>query len=266
MSDRERIFQRLAGSKKYRHLCPETLFRLADWALHRYGPAGAEKAAKNKLHQVYGAFMPGTDTGLIEAFLSGFAPVGEGETLKAGIRSILAGHASTRERLPIIDTLYTDLFNLIGKPRVLIDLACGLNPFTLPWMDLEADAQYYAFDMDCRLMALLRSFFSYLQKPYQAVCADLLTALPPVAADVALLLKALPSLEQQEKGAGERIISGIKARHIVVSFPVRTLSGKARGMEKHYHRVISDLAQRLGYGCACLSYPDEVFYILSPGE
>lgn len=263
MTDRERIFQRLAESKKYRHLCPDTLFRLADWALHRYSPAEAEKAAKNKLHQVYGAFMPGTDLKLIETFLSRSAPVGEGKALEDEIRPILAGHASTRERLPIVASFYADLFSLTGKPQVVIDLACGLNPFTLPWMGLEPDAQYYAFDMDCRLMALIRSFFSYLQKPYQAVCTDLLTAIPPVAADVALLLKALPSLEQQEKGAAERIISGIKARYIVVSFPVRTLSGKARGMEKHYRRVISDLAQRLGFGCACLSYPDEVFYILS---
>ena len=49
--------------------------------------------------------------------------------------------------------------------------------------------------------------------------------------DLALLLKLIPTLEQLEPGCGARVVRGVPARVVVVSFPRRTLGGRDVGMD-----------------------------------
>jgi 16S rRNA (guanine(1405)-N(7))-methyltransferase len=77
------------------------------------------------------------------------------------------------------------------------------------------------------------------------------------------LLKALPCFEQQEKGVSEKIISALKTKHIVISFPSLTLTGKAKGMGNYYHSFALDLINRLNLAYFKLEYPNEIFYVLN---
>ncbi|MDQ1351951.1 MAG: rRNA ((1405)-N(7))-methyltransferase, partial [Acidobacteriota bacterium] len=156
---------------------------------------------------------------------------------------------------------YRDLFARIGKPRKILDLACGLNPFSVPWMGLEAGVEYIAFDIDTRLMSAINEFFKYLEKSYVGHCADILVSLPREEVDVVFLLKTLPCLEQQEKGISEKLIKALKAKYIVISFPSRSLTGKAKGMAGHYGRFISGILEKMGLGYFKMEYANEVFYI-----
>ena len=45
-------------------------------------------------------------------------------------------HSSTRERLPILEQFYARALADIPPARVVLDLACGLNPLALAWMPL----------------------------------------------------------------------------------------------------------------------------------
>ncbi|MBK8049263.1 MAG: hypothetical protein IPK16_20395 [Anaerolineales bacterium] len=63
---------------------------------------------------------------------------------------------------------------------------------------------------------------------------NLLEGAPPIEADVALLLKTIPCLEQADKQAGRRLVDAVAAPVLVISYPVRSLGGNARGMVKHY--------------------------------
>jgi 16S rRNA (guanine(1405)-N(7))-methyltransferase len=257
------VYQRLKESKKYKYLCDDTLYRISDWALRRFEGKQAVKAAKKKLHQVYGAYFEAFQPGKFQKQLNKMSSEPDKESLEAIALEIMESHTSTCERIPFMEQFYTDLFKRIEKPKKILDLACGLHPFTVLWMDLEPDVQYYAYDIDTRLIVLINTFFSYLNQSYKAQCSDILVSIPGIEADMVFLFKTLPCLEQQEKGVSEKIITSLKAKYIVISFPSKSLTGKAKGMENYYHTFAMELINRLNLEYFKLEYPNEVFYVLN---
>lgn len=259
----QEVYDALLASKKYRHASEEVLMRTAEWAASRHGsPKAATKAAKRQLHQVYGAFFEKVDFALIESLLAPLTPETPAEELKQICTRILDSHVSTAERLPVLSEFYSTLFERTGKPRSVLDLACGLNPFALPWMGLKADASYRAYDMDRRLVRLLNRFFQGCGRPGSAFCGDLLSAPLPGGADLVLLMKALPTLERQGEDAGLELLGRLQARVVVVSFPVRTLGGKNVGMERHYGAFMQSLLRDLPAKVETLRIGGESLHIL----
>jgi 16S rRNA (guanine(1405)-N(7))-methyltransferase len=263
MSEIDIVYQELKKSKKYKYLCDETLYRISDWALKRFDGRKAVKAAKKKLHQVYGAYFETFQPGKIQKLLDQIPGHLDEKNLKTIALEIMESHTSTSERILFMEQFYPDLFKRIGKPKKILDLACGLHPFAVLWMDLEQDAEYYAFDIDTRLIDQISSFFNNLSHRYKSHCSDILVSIPEIEADVVFLLKTLPCLERQEKGVSEKIITSLKAKHIVISFPSKSLTGKAKGMENYYHTFALELINRLNLEYFKLEYPNEVFYLLN---
>lgn len=252
------VIDQLRKSRKYRDLCDETLERIAAWALAREPSVKtAVKAAKRKLHQVYGAFAGQIDADRIRVLIHQL----DLENLQTGCKEILACHVSTAERLPILEVIFDALWKVIGRPKSVMDLACGLNPFALPYMGL-ADVAYYACDIDRSLVECLGRFFETAGVNGTAECRDLLVSVPDFEADVAFLLKTLPCLEQQEKDAGLRVLQAIRAPIIVVSFPTRSLGGHDRGMIAHYETLVKHLAKHGLWNIQPLVFSEETFYIL----
>jgi 16S rRNA (guanine(1405)-N(7))-methyltransferase len=263
MSERDTVYQKLKESKKYKYLCNDTLYRISDWALKRFDGKKAIKAAKKKLHQVYGAYVETFQPGKIQKLLDQIPGHPDEKSIKTIALEIMESHTSTSERILFMEQFYTDLFKHIEKPKKILDLACGLHPFAVLWMELEPAVEYYAYDIDTRLIALVNTFFGYLHRSYKAQASDIIVSIPGIEADVVFLLKTLPCLEQQAKGISEKIITSLKAKHIVISFPSKSLTGKARGMENYYHTVAIKLINRLNLEYFKLDYPDEVFYVLN---
>jgi len=252
------VVAQLRSARKYRHLCDDTLNRMADWALVRHPSAkAAVKAAKRKLHQVYGVYADTVDADAITGAIRRM-----GDDPRPECAEILRHHVSTAERLHILDDVYAALWERTGKPRSVMDLACGLHPFSLPWMGLN-EVRYIACDIDLRVVNCIAAFFGVLGIDGTADCRDLLVNTPQEEADVALILKTLPCLEQQEKDAAYRLLADIRAEKVVVSFPARSIGGRDRGMERHYEDVIQRLVARLTWKIDLLSFPSEVFYVLS---
>ncbi|MFY9826308.1 MAG: hypothetical protein WAM82_33400 [Thermoanaerobaculia bacterium] len=247
----ERLAGLLATAPKYRNVSPETLSRVAQWAAVRYrSDKEVLKAAKRKLHQVYAAYLSPKAAARLTQLDAG----SRGDCLEA-----MSLHASTVERLPILDELYGRIFAVTGVPSRVLDLACGLHPFGLPWMGLPAGASYHAMDIDCELMARLGLFSHRLV----AECRDLLVRPPEEPADLAFLLKAVPCLEQQERGASLRLLRALNVRHAVVSFPAHSLGGRSKGMEEHYAAMAENLIATLGADAEVLRYPSETFYVIA---
>jgi 16S rRNA (guanine(1405)-N(7))-methyltransferase len=263
MSEIDAVFQKLKESKKYKYLCDDTLYRISDWALQRFEGKQAVKAAKKKLHQVYGAYFDAFQPGKIQKLLNKITSKPDKENLETMTLKIMESHTSTTERILFMEQFYNDLFERIEKPKKILDLACGLHPFAVLWMDLDQDVEYYAYDIDTRLIALINTFFGYLHGNYKAECSDILVSIPEKEADVVFLLKTLPCFEQQEKGISEKIITSLKAKHIVISFPSKSLTGKAKGMENYYHSFALELINRLNLEYFKLEYPNEIFYVLN---
>jgi len=78
---------------------------------------------------------------------------------------------------------------------------------------------------------------------------------------VVLLLKALPCLEQQEKGVSENILRALNAKYIVISFPSKSLTGREKGMATYYDQFILEILGRLSLDYFRLEYSNEVFYV-----
>ena len=198
----------------------------------------------------------------IQKLIDGLPNGRDTDTLKTTAIKILGYHTSTSERIPFMKQVYADLFSRIGKPKRVVDFACGLNPFSVQWMGLEPEAEYTAFDIDTRLISVVNTFFIYLNRHYRAACADILVSIPGTEADVVFLLKTLPCFEQQEKGVSEKIIKTLKAKYIVISFPSKSLAGMEKGMGDYYNKFILEILRKLSMDYFKLDYSNEIFYVV----
>ena len=263
MVDVEEIMMVVSTSKKYRAICPDTVRRLAsrEASVHSSTRA-AIKATKRRLHQVYGAFEHRLDYGAAYSQLDVAYGTGSRDKVRDVCRRILDAHSSTRERLPILDTFYATILEVTGQPDAVLDLGCGLNPLTLPWMGLASGARYTAVDIDADRVRFLNRYLELAGFEPQARCQDLLTHPPEDDADLALLLKMAPSLERQEPGATARLLDRLNATSIVVSFATKSLGGRDKGMPAHYERHFLELARNRNWRVQRLRFETELAFVV----
>ena len=230
----EAALNKLSASKEYAGVCPATLARVLRESFDRHKkPKDAEKAARERLHGITGAFMSPEESRRAASALEAWTPGDD-----AVLAEALEQHASTRERLPLAatDALYEQIFAVTGRPQRVLDLACGLNPvylaargFAVAGVDIQRPA------IEC-----INRMGERHGLPARAYCADLLVpeSLPAGLVeerfDLALAFKLLPLLETQRTGAAVETLSAFNADWIAVSFPTRTLGGRNVGMAAHY--------------------------------
>ncbi|MEX1021393.1 MAG: hypothetical protein WDZ49_17160 [Litorilinea sp.] len=233
----------LLSARKYAGLDPTLVEGVLarELAKGRHGKA-ALKAAKTKLHQITSVYQ--TDELDQVAWLAEYGAQPDADARRDLCHAAMRAHASTRERLPILSEFYaTLLVDLPAAPRVL-DLACGFNPLALAWMPLPPGYRYWACDIDRDQIAFLNAWFAAAQLPATARLHDLIhgdhTDLPP--ADVVLLLKTIPCLEQVDSQIGACLLADLRCQVAFVSFPTRSLGGRSRGMSAHYGEHFHQIA------------------------
>jgi len=260
----ERVVDGLRASKKYGRLCAGMLGRTADWAVARSSSHGeALKRAKRKLHQICGAFVEKKRLAEARRAIEGIDGVCDERALRAACMEAMAVHASSRERLGILDRLYPRIFEITGKPSTVLDIGCGLNPLTLPWMGLARDAQYVAIDADCEIVSLVSLFFEKMGVRGEARPADVFAEPPRGRADVVFLLKMLTTLDQQEKGAGFALLEALDFAGAVVSYPTRSVCGRQKGMRENYSRRFDGFRERTGRQVTRIDLGRELFFVLT---
>ncbi|HET6380743.1 MAG TPA: 16S rRNA methyltransferase [candidate division Zixibacteria bacterium] len=264
----EEVTARVRRSARYRDVDRALLTRLAEEELPRSRNADdAAKRVKRRLHQAVGAFRGARDARLLTGLHAAWNGSLHDPAFRDACRAALATHASTCERLPVIEELYTRAWERTGgPPRRLADLGCGLNPLALPWMGLRPDAFYLAVDADRRPLELADAFLTLVGQPHQARATDLVTDPPRDSIDVALLLKLVTTLDRQDPNAAARLLRTVDARHAVVSFPGASLGGRGKGMERTYRARLEQLADQLGprlSGVAEASVPGELAFVLT---
>lgn len=184
------------------------------------------------------------------------------------ILEILKTNASTRERISFYNELYQKIFKIARKPQIILDLGCGLNPFSISFMKLTR-MQYYTYDIDEEEIRNLNLFFDFLKKKNKniggkAEIRDItknenITNLP--SADICFLFKVTDILDQ---GKGhkktEELLKIIPVKYLIISFPRVTMSGKR--MNAPRRKWMEWLCQRLGYKYTLLEFPTEIFYVV----
>jgi 16S rRNA (guanine(1405)-N(7))-methyltransferase len=153
-------------------------------------------------------------------------------------------HSSTRERLKILEVFYTTTLADLPPIRTILDIACGFNPLSMPWMPLAEDTRYYAYDIYRDLTGFLSEFMKIVGVRGEVDACDVMESPPARRADLALVLKAIPCLEQVDKSAGLRLLDSVNAHHLLVSFPVHSLGGRGKGMvtnyEARFHHLVAE--------------------------
>jgi 16S rRNA (guanine(1405)-N(7))-methyltransferase len=261
--DLDRLIQAVRASTKYQTVVEPLIRRVgADELTKRPRLKEAIKATKNKLHQIGAAYLGGKMP--YDDWLAHLRTVADDpDAWRQACRTIMAAHASTRERLPILHEFYVTLLGDLGPVRSVLDVACGLNPLAVPWMPLAPDATYIAVDIFTDMMSFLNDFLLLAGVRGGALAQDIIQAPPSPAVDVALVLKTLPVLEQVDKNAALRLLSGLRARHIVVSYPVRSLGGHHRGMVASYTAHFEALIATLDCSYRQYIFKDELAFVIS---
>lgn len=262
----DEVVEAVGRSAKYRQIAPSLVQALAERALAGGArPKDAIKTVKNKLHQVAGAYQ-GEPLQADEWLAAVRAVTTAGDDLRPLCRRMMARHASTRERLPILDDFYTVLFAGLPPLRSVLDLACGLNPLATPWMGLPPGCTYLACDIYADQAQLLNGWFGASGQTGEAFLCDLTSGPPPVRADVALLLKAIPCLQQVDREIGQRLLASIDAAVLIVSYPVHSLGGHKHAMDEQYAAQFARLAEGQPWRVEPFRFATELVYRIWTGR
>ncbi len=254
--------ERLRAAPKYRQLHADTVL---DIVRQESGYASSakdlERRARLKLHKIMALYLVSVRP---ERLARGMdeALAGDEAELRAWCRTMLASHVSTAERLADLDVLYPTILELTGPVAAIADLACALNPFTLPWLRAATEASYAGYDINLGYVELASRFLSSYDVRSDVSHREILTQPAEIKADVALLLKTYHCIEDRQPGAALRLVQEVGARQVVVSFPVRTMSGRLAGFTPAHIATLTGLAERCGWGLRRASLRCEEFVVL----
>ena len=221
--------------KKYSAVYPPLVERLqAEAATKQKKSPDIVKAVKTRLHQLYGAYTQDNAHKKTASIISALEAESESIIQESTVNTLLSLHASTKERLPHYASFYDFIYSNTGPVKSILDIGCGYNPFSIPLIPATGLETYYAYDIDVKVAGLLNRYFACLNLPQEAKCADLATSTPKEHADLALMCKLIPVLEAQIPGSGFKLARELNARYLLITYPLKSLGGREKGMTKHY--------------------------------
>jgi 16S rRNA (guanine(1405)-N(7))-methyltransferase len=238
------VIERLRSAPKYKAIHPDTIADVVrQESAHASGRADLERRARLKLHRVAAGYLftarPAHVLRALEA---------DPADLRGFCRTVLGAHFSSAERLPELDRFYPTVFAATGPARTVADLACAVNPFSLPWLREVSDAGYVGYDLNLSYVDLDRAFLAGRYPDCSVKYRDVLVDPGSITADVALLLKTYHSIEERQTGAGLRLVAALGTRTVVVSFPVKSMQGRSAPLWQRQIAGLGDLAGRHGWG------------------
>ena len=224
------IALQVIDSGKYAFIAQDTVLRLCEEYLPRYkSKKDVIKAVKKQLHIIHGAFFPDRCHEQAMALLDNNAVTDVELSLQ-----LMQLHPSTRERLPVLQAFYDFLASYLQGAKTVLDIGCGFHPCAFPFMGLPEGVVYTAGDIDHDTVKVVHSLFKRLRVAHNIRILDAVGKLPDVQVDVAFMFKLVPVLEQQKKGLAYSMMAELRAKVIVVTFPVKSLSGREKDMEQFY--------------------------------
>lgn len=246
---------------KYHTISPDLVRRVGERELAaRRNVAEAVKATKNKLHQVGGAYFASKVN-----YEKALERLQETADLPHTCRDLMRLHTSTQERLPILDTFYTT--TLAGLPPIhkVLDIACGFNPLARPWMPFTVETEYIACDIYSDMIAFIEGFFALAGVRGRAEVRDVISQPITETADLTLLLKLLPVLEQVDKTAVPRLLDSLQSRYLLISFPVHSLGGRHKGMAENYEEKLMGWLNGRSWAWQKFLFSTELAFLVSCG-
>jgi len=161
-------------------------------------------------------------------------------------------HASTRERFDHREKFYQRLLSLLGKPRTILDVGCGLNPLLHPLDKPPSLRLYVAVDKDPNAIAAIEAYARSLnERRMMALKWNISEGWERVISssgvsefDVAYLFKLVPVIQRQSPEL-LRNLADTPARLLVVTGSKVALA-KRRKIERREHAVLARFSAAAG--------------------
>jgi len=259
------VKEQVLSSAKYKNVFPPLVEKIIFDEIKKVrNEKDLVKAVKNKLHQ--------TGTAFIHSYPNYQDLEKQVRLLPKNINSpelqqfcwqTMDNHVSTRERLSILPEFFNKILSAIAPVDSILDLACGLNPLSIPWMPVSKNILYYGCDIFSDQIDFLKNYYDHLSIPGEFFQCDLTEKTPAVEVQVAYLLKTIPCLEQINKTIGPKLLDKINARHLVVSFPAHSIGGRSKGMARNYEEHFLTIADPSQWEIEKMMFPGELVFLLS---
>ena len=185
-------------------------------------------------------------------------------------KEMLHCHSSSRERKDFYDKVYEEMFKYNKKPMVILDLGCGLNVFSLPFMKIK-NFKYIGIEPVKEDVKLINAYIKNFGKLYgfsgvgvygNFFDKECLGKINKIKCDFCFLLKMTDVLDygRNDHKRTEEFLKNINSKCIVVSFPTRTVSNKK--MNKPRRKWFELMSSRLGFSVNNIELENEIFYFL----
>jgi 16S rRNA (guanine(1405)-N(7))-methyltransferase len=256
------VFQQVMASAKYADLDESFVRRIVSEASDRFrGQNAAVKYAKRKLHQAVGAFVTAPPGVAVRSCVSA---INAGVPVREACVTAMRRHASTAERVAVLDDFCRQIESWCGRPSRLADLACGLSPLAIPWLATAPDPVYWCCDVNRDLTAALPDLSEPFGVAVVAQPRDLIRPLDLPPADLVLVLKTLTTLEQQRAGAARDLLAALDAPHVVVSLPRGSLSSRRSYTDDPLEMIGKATAGSRYQLAGQADFGDEALFLLEP--
>ncbi|MBN1160247.1 MAG: methyltransferase [Candidatus Diapherotrites archaeon] len=250
------LLETLKETKEYKTISEETLKRVIKKNIEKYDNEKiAIKEIKKELYDLHNAYVKMID---YKRALKQLEPAYKTKSplkIKLAQEKILKRYDG--RRMKVIDTFYKEIFKVTGKPKSIIDLGCGMNPLTFPWMDLPEDTEYTCYDLDSEEIKFLNEYFELAGTKQKAIQQDIISKPVTKKADVAFLFKLITCLEWQEPGSAKEIVEKINAKYIVITMQVIG-PGKIEENKIYLQKVLGKLAKDI----ISIDLKQEAIYII----
>jgi 16S rRNA (guanine(1405)-N(7))-methyltransferase len=249
-TDLDSLIAQIMQSKKYRDIgvAEDTIRDILITELARQpNEKAAMQSARKKLHEVIALYLGDPDYERAYERLKAAYGSGDEDEIKETCADIMRDHDSTRERLPLLESFYARIFEITGTPRGVLDIACALNPLTIPWMNLPGGAVFYGYDIHQQRMDFLSRYFALLPGTgitARAIMRDILVHYPQESGDVALLLKEIHRMEKRRRGIVLPLLDALDVRWIVLSSPTHSRTGRHSTIDAYRRQVHGIIADR----------------------
>jgi 16S rRNA (guanine(1405)-N(7))-methyltransferase len=255
---------KLRAMRKYRQLdLPESLLRdviMEEFSRHS-NSSEALKAVREKLHNIIAPYLGDPDYPAAQAMLQAVFASENPNAVRQFCLSMLSSHASTRERIPLLENFYKQLWEVTGIPATILDLACGMQPFALPWMELPPATRYFAYDLHRPRVDLINLFFEQSGFSGRAYHEDILVNPPQVEADVALFFKEAHRFEQRRRGACLPFFQALRVQWLLVSLPISSLKG-TRNLEDRQRRLMQSILSNQTWHVEEICFENELVFCI----
>lgn len=260
----ENLLKTILGSRKYRSLgIPDaTVMDLIHQAQQQTShPHEVEKIVKTRMHNLIAPYLGDVDFNKATETMQTVFASRSADQVKEFCLKVLASHASTKERIPLLNDFYQRLFINSGVPRSILDLACGLNPFSLPWMNLPPDTAYHAYDIVQPRVDLINKFLAASSRQPLAETRDILVDPPSIEADAAFFFKEAHRFEQRQKGCNRAFWKALQVKTLFVSLPTANLTGTHSKLDQH-RRLVYDTLSGLNWPVEEIIFENEIVFCI----